>query len=51
MVSNSSWDILTFTNLDVFKVKQITLYECVLDLLIGPRDEQLVVMIGLKPNK
>lgn len=31
--------------LDVFKLKHVSLYEGFSDLLVGPRDEELVVMI------
>ena len=36
------------TRLDVFKLKQVPLYKCALDLLIGPRNKQLVIVIGLQ---
>lgn len=32
---------------DVLEIKHVTLNECLLDLLTGPRDEQLVVVVGL----
>ena len=35
------------SHLDVFEVKQVSLHEGAQDLLIGPCDEQLVIVIGL----
>ena len=35
------------TYLDVLEVKHVPFHKSVLDLLVGPRYEQLVVMVGL----
>ena len=35
-------------HLDVFEVKHISLDKCVSNLLIGPRYEELVVVVGLE---
>lgn len=35
----------------MFELEQIALHEGALDLLIGPRDEQLVVVIRLRKKK
>ena len=36
---------------DVFEVKHISLYECVLYFLVCPTDEQFIVVIGLERER
>ena len=36
------------THFNVLEFEHVSLYECASDLLIGPCDEQLVVVISLK---
>ena len=40
--------VLNYMYLDVLKIKHVSLHKCVLNLLICPRDEKLVVVVGLK---
>ena len=37
--------------LDVFKFKHVAMHKGLLDLLTGPCDEQLVVVVGLQPKE
>jgi hypothetical protein len=39
--------MLPVETLDVFEVEHVSLYECLPDLLVGPRDEHLVVVVRL----
>ena len=40
--------VLNYMYLYVLKIKHVSLHKCVLNLLICPRDEKLVVVVGLK---
>ena len=39
------------TDLDVFELEHVPLDKSASDLLIGPRDEKLVIVVGLETHK